>query len=261
MGLAPSYIAGRLARVRLHYLADLRLRELPCGPKTKQNAGADGNQDREDKHGHIELDRRFVRKRKLRQIRSNHPDSFVREQDPKPGARKRKKQRFRQQLANDSDPARAYCRAHRKLMLPRSRPCQQKDRDIGATDHQQQGDRAKQQIERAPKIFHELFVETNDVKSLMFFRRIESRRLACKFIDQRLQGCIRLHMGYTRFESHLSEIVQGLILRNFQGKINVPIVPREARRGYPDDEVVLVIQLDVLPRTPGSALKWRCQNL
>ena len=151
----------------------------------------------EDKDRQIDLNRRLMRERQLRQVGSDDANRLVREQNAEPGAGKRQQQRFSQQLANDPYPAGADRGSHREFVLSGGGSREKQNRDVGAADQQQQGNRTEQQVERSAKIVHKLFVETDDVKP-QFSRRIKVSVFPAQTLRQGAAKRHRLARGLRR---------------------------------------------------------------
>ena len=80
-----------------------------------------------------------------------------------------------------------------------------------------------------------------------------------------IKGCnaaFAASMSDARLQTKADIVSLDGILRNFQREVDVAVFPGEAWSGDADDGVVLANELQmVCPRTAGSELKWRCQNL
>ncbi len=77
----------------------------------------------------------------------NQRQSAVRSQNSQHCSEQREQKGVSKQLTNDPKAARSDRASYRQFMLPRCTPSQQQDRDISASDHEQQHHRAKDQVE------------------------------------------------------------------------------------------------------------------
>ncbi len=145
LSVRPPLDASRhLARARLHALAHFRTRKLQRWPQPEDDPRQHRHHDGESKHGKIDMDGGFMRKRVRRQQRHNlgqRSGTPAPAPAPPPSARaaaipSEAAMTIRRRPAPIAD-------AHRKLLLPRRRPRQQQNRHVPASDQQQQRHRAK----------------------------------------------------------------------------------------------------------------------
>ena len=79
----------------------------------------------------------FVRKRIFGQPGHDESQRPVGQHHAQPRADQGQQQRLRQQLAHNPETAGSHRRAYRQFVLARRAPCQQQDRNVGATNRQQ----------------------------------------------------------------------------------------------------------------------------
>jgi hypothetical protein len=196
-------------------------------------------------NGQVDVDRRLVWEGTLRKVGGNGIEGLVGEKQTQPRAAHREQQGLSEQLADDPAAAGSDCGADGEFVFAGCGGRQQKNRDIAAADEEQQGDGAEEQVERAAQLLHEIVVDAADTKP-QFLRRKVSGGFLGELLNQRLQGGVSLGMAYTRLETNFSEISENLILGDLQREVDIAVVPRKARKGYADDGVGFVEQLQCL---------------
>ena len=144
---ASANAAGYPARTGLHDLADLRPRELQRRPKPEQHARSQRHRDAEKKYGQVDTNHHLGGERRFGKQILHQSQSSVRSEHAQRRSNHREKERVSEQLTNDPEAARADSGSYRQFMLPRRAPRQQQNRDIPASDHQQQHHRPKEQIQ------------------------------------------------------------------------------------------------------------------
>jgi hypothetical protein len=139
-------------------------------------------------------------------------------------------------------------------VLPRGGAGQQQDGHIAATDEQQQGNRAEEQVQCPAKPLKELVVEAFDM-DLEAPNREMGWSFFCELFHQGLERGVGLGMRDARFKACL--YVEGIagILNNLQGDVDVGVIPCEARSGHSHDGVVLVNHLHGSSHDRGIAVE------
>ena len=89
----------------------------------------------------------LVREGLFREPGDNEPEALVSEEHAETTPSQGQNQRFGEQLADDAAPAGPHRGTHGEFMLTRGAASEQKNRDIAATNGQQQSYGAKKQIE------------------------------------------------------------------------------------------------------------------
>jgi hypothetical protein len=99
---------------------------------------------------------------------------------------------FDHELAREAQHAGAQRHAHRRLALPSGRACEQQVRDVEAAGQQDQADRGQEQVERGPRVAHELLVERDEENPaatlVVGIRRGQARRDPAHLLLRLLQG-------------------------------------------------------------------------
>lgn len=217
--------ARHFAGSRLKSLRGLRARQLNRRPQAEDHPGSEGDCHAEGEHGKIDVDGGFMGERVGRQIEDDDVERLVREQDAEPRAGDREQQGFRKQLANDAAASGANGGANGELVLARGGAGEQKDGHIAASDEQQKGNRAKQQVERSPELPNVGFVQPFDMHLEAADGEVGWRFL-CELLNQGLQGRVCLRVTDAGFETN-ANIERALqVLGDLLGHIHVDVKPR-----------------------------------
>ena len=188
----------------------------------------------------IHANRRLMRKRIQRQHGGEDPNSAVGQQNAQGCTYQRQKDRFREQLPDQTCAAGAYRCSNRQLVLPCNSPGQQKDRNIGASDHQQSDYCNEKQNQCPGKTAEHFFVQRHDghppavAKVRIIFREA---------IDQNLKLAQSPRAG-ARLQFNERHPVIVRIAAWHSRQVHIGIAPGKPRLRYSDDGVQFVTQFD-----------------
>ena len=152
----------------LQRIVQIHLRRLPRGTETEEEAGDQGHADREREHGPVDLNVGQTRQSDLLRGRGRqHTRADGSQQQPESTSCQRNHAALDAQLARDGRTTGAQRGTHRHLALSRRRARQQKVRDVGARDQQDQRDRAHQEEQRRTHRADQLLLQRDADKCLV----------------------------------------------------------------------------------------------
>ena len=141
---------GRLTAASRRFLERIRqldFRSLHGGHDPEDHRGHDGDQSRHAQYAGVQPEI-IERQESLRRVGDEQAQSAPRERDAEQASQQRQRYALRDQLADNTSPARADGRSYRDLGASRRRPRQQESRDIRASDQQYESHRALQDEQR-----------------------------------------------------------------------------------------------------------------
>ena len=133
-----------------------------AGKDSEEHTRTDCQAHAEKQHRHIDVEIGLVGKGIFGQPGHDESQRPVGQHHAQSRADQGKQQRLRQQLPHNPEAAGSHRRAHRQFVLPRRAPRQQQNRNIAATNRQQQGHRPEKQIKRAPKVAHVILAHSSN---------------------------------------------------------------------------------------------------
>src|SRR5580693_4228420 len=127
-------------------------------------------------------------------------------------------------------------------MLSRRAPCEEQNRDVAATDHEQQRDGPKEQEHRLLQIAGVRLGKTANADLELLGEDI--RRLAVELLVERPEFTLCGAEVDARLQLDLRAISMRLIGCHFHRNVDLSISPCEAHRHHAEDRVGLMVELD-----------------
>ena len=144
---AASHGDGFAAPAFLQRLRGIAVRQLPCGRETEQQPGGDGDGEREEQHGPVNVQRHEFADLRGQQVRQQR-HSPERQHKSGKTAGAREQQAFDEQLPEQPPAAGAEREPHRDFLPPLRRTAEQEVGHVGAGDEQHDQHRPEQRRQR-----------------------------------------------------------------------------------------------------------------
>ena len=185
------------ARARFQSSIEIDVRRLPGGDKAENDSGREGKKKRECEDCAVQLSRADPWNISGHDGHQRVGPPFRNEQSQS-AAQSGKKQTLGQELANDSNAARAERTAERDFLSAPRGARQHEIGDVRIGDEQQAGDRAKQNIKRGPNVAHQFIAQRLRSGAPLCIR---FRILFLQGRGDRAQLGVCLRDGHARFQA------------------------------------------------------------
>ncbi len=176
----PFHLAAASgAAARFKRAVEIDVGSLPGRDQAENNARGQRDEEREDEHRGVQLDRADARN-VLRHGPNERFSSPLGEEQAKRAAQPREQNTFRQQLPNDASAAGTHRGTQRDLFSASRRASEKEIRDVGVRDQENTNDRAEKNIKRGAHISDQFFAQRlgEDAKNGCWNPDIVSKRVA-----------------------------------------------------------------------------------